>query len=467
MDKNFQYKGDWFLPDQPDTRFKGILSYDSAEGTTLELFGVFPLEFIDLPIILGVTTESKEVTLYKNFLHHRGGATLAVGKEVGQPMSLYTTNYILEGHHFKKEEDIRFDELKAEVFNLDEWVGYSGFKLPNDMMAKNNGMRWEYELPEQIDFSISDSLSGQFNFVANRPSRHVYMKEVSIRQRVQLRLCSKEPMTFLIALDNYFTFQNFLTLSLHQGTYPTSIWLYSNAIMDAFYDQPKRVQITLHFAIRKQSTIKIKDWPDMLFAYRLIQNDFTAIISKWYENRYELEPVYNLLFEQYYTTSAFNENAFLNMAQAAESFHARLTNHTRMLAADYDEMKKEILAAVNPKYHKWLEGQFAFGNSLTLHMRLDEMVDKYGNEVVNKAIGDKDEFIKAVKNSRNYYTHYSKSGKKKALQSVELYHLAQKVKALLVSALLEETGFSHGDVEKIMNEHRNYFIPFVLTKTTK
>jgi len=313
MDKNFKYKGDWFLPDQPEKRFKGILSYDSAEGASLELFGIFPTQLFDLPIILGITTDSKEVTLYKNFLRHSGGETLRTGKEVGQPMSLYTTNYILEGHHFEKEEDLRFDELKAEVFNLDEWVGYSGFKLPEDMMAQDNGLQLAYELPKQIDFPINDLLTGQFNFVANRPSRHIYMKEVAIKQRVQLRLSAKEPMDFLTALDNYFTFQNFLTLSLHQGTYPTNIWLYSNAILDEFYNPPKRVPITLHFAIRKQSAIKIVDWPDMLFPYRSFQKDFPAIISKWYKNRYELEPVNNLIFEQYYTTSASNQNAFLNL----------------------------------------------------------------------------------------------------------------------------------------------------------
>lgn len=137
----------------------------------------------------------------------------------------------------------------------------------------------------------------------------------------------------------------------------------------------------------------------------------------------------------------FNENTFLNLAQAAETFHARIHNHTKIPKQAFEKMKSEILKLTPLAYHEWLKDQFNFGNNLNLQTRLSELVDKYSNHILDEIIGDKDAFTKQVKHSRNYYTHYSPSGKKKALIGHELYILSEKLKALLVSAFLIEVGF--------------------------
>jgi len=105
-------------------------------------------------------------------------------------------------------------------------------------------------------------------------------------------------------------------------------------------------------------------------------------------------------------------------------------------------MKEEILNFSPSKYHSWLKDQFNFGNNLNLHKRLVEILDKYSNEILDVIISDKDEFVKQVKHSRNYYTHYSKDGKKKALKGSELFYLSEKLKLQLVCAFLMEIGFT-------------------------
>jgi hypothetical protein len=104
-------------------------------------------------------------------------------------------------------------------------------------------------------------------------------------------------------------------------------------------------------------------------------------------------------------------------------------------------MKEEILKLTPSKYHKWLKDQFNFGNNLNLHLRLKELTDKYNNDILDKIIPDKDVFVKQVKHSRNYYTHYSASSKKNALKGGELFYLSERLKILLVCAFLIEIGF--------------------------
>lgn len=184
----------------------------------------------------------------------------------------------------------------------------------------------------------------------------------------------------------------------------------------------------------------------MIFDYGRIKSDFPTLIKNWY-SKYELyEPAFDLVFEQFYNGNTFTVNTFLNLAQSAETFHARVHNHTRIPSEQYRKMKEEILKVVSEDYHSWLNDQFNFGNNLNLHTRLTELSEKYSNQILDKILGDKTQFVLKVKNSRNYYTHYSKESVKKALKGSELFYLSEKLKILLVCSFLIEIGFDRNNL---------------------
>jgi hypothetical protein len=99
-----------------------------------------------------------------------------------------------------------------------------------------------------------------------------------------------------------------------------------------------------------------------------------------------------------------------------------------------------------------LNDQFNFGNNLNLHSRLTELTEKYSNNILDKILGDKNQFVLNVKNSRNYYTHYSKDGVKKALKGSELFYLSERLKILLVCSFLEEVGFDKNNLSTFLND---------------
>ena len=58
----------------------------------------------------------------------------------------------------------------------------------------------------------------------------------------------------------------------------------------------------------------------------------------------------------------------------------------------------------------------------------EKLTEKYSNKILDKILGDKVQFVLNVKNSRNYYTHYSNDGEKKALKGGQLFLFIRKAK---------------------------------------
>ncbi len=54
-------------------------------------------------------------------------------------------------------------------------------------------------------------------------------------------------------------------------------------------------------------------------------------------------------------------------------------------------------------------------NKLNLDMRLRELVEQYSIPSVSNLIGDTEVFIRQVKNTRNYLTHFDPKGKKECI----------------------------------------------------
>lgn len=460
MVRQFEIKGEWFLPHSSDNRVHGNLKYHSTNAD-LELYGSlesyqFSPQLKDQDIILGISNESELVTLVGCIMTHFEGVKLVQGQESGKPTTIYSVIFTLVGIHAEKKEDLLFDTISSEIFNLGEWVGISGFKYPKFTPEefKARKITIEYLLPEPIEFKIDKITNGTLNFISNRPGMSYYQKKIEISQRVEFTAKTNTDKTIEQLLEYLFRFQNFLILALYKSTYPQGITLKGDKFQVEYTDGKKyRVNVKLYFSIfNYQENEKPKLDFDLIFDYKSIKDDFEQFIQNWFSKYELLEPAFNLLIEQFHRRNQFNVNTFLNLAQAAETFHARTNNHTRIPIDEYKKMKNKILKSTPSKYHPWLKEQFNFGNNLNLHRRLSEILDRYSNDILDVIISDKEEFVKQVKHSRNYYTHYSENGKKKALKGSELFYLSEKLKLQLVCAFLMEIGFTKEQLSKSLDK---------------
>lgn len=461
MTEKFKITGEWFIPTNTENRIHGILSFDPIEGTELELFGSllgdkFQPEFTNQEIILGITNNGEQITLYSCTMTKFEGSAVFAKVESGKPLTIYSVEYLLNGLHVKDSAELVFNQISSDIFNLGEWIGISGFDQINNFFidtSKKDITKIEYKLPENIEFQINNNTRGKFKFRVKQSDHTRYQKAVTVSQNVEFQVISDNEKSMSELLKELFIFQNFLSLALYKSTYPLSITLsgekhkkeYSNG---EFYQKA----IKLYLSSRNfKSNEKPRSDMEMIFSYWKIKSDFSAIINNWYSKYEKLEPAFDLVFEQFYNGNVFSINTFLNLAQSAETFHARIHNHTKIPREKYKEMKEDILKITPDKYHTWLTDQFKFGNNLNLHSRLTELVDKYSNNILDRIIGDKSIFVLNVKRSRNYYTHYSKDEQKKALKGAELYYLSEKLKILLVCSFLIEVGFDRDKLSKSLD----------------
>ena len=99
--EEFEYRGIWWLPANPDKKISGTLKFHPVEGTNLELIGSFK-EINDLnnfknqKIILGISS-GKSITLYQCY-----ESQFHVNMQ-GHFCSSFTVNVVFLGHHFEKD----------------------------------------------------------------------------------------------------------------------------------------------------------------------------------------------------------------------------------------------------------------------------------------------------------------------------------------------------------------------------
>lgn len=453
---SFEIKGEWFLPDNKEQRLFGILTFNPNLGIKLELNGDFKEANLlkgreeDFNIILGITSDNKKITLYRC-------SETSHSKNFGEnrivELTNYTALYMFKGIHAFCKEELMFNKISARIFNLDEWLGIFGlskYTMPSE--ENEYTIDINYKLPSKIKFDIDIATIGYFDFTINYPLMlGAFSRQLHLNQYAQIVFEFQKELNIFEILDYILDFQRFLTFAFYDATSIKAIKLASERYLDEYEpNKYARIPIEIFYKPDSNNSVELKNTMFMLFSYKNIQTEFPFIIKKWYANKKVLGACLDLVFDQLHN-KRFSENTFLNLAQAAETFHARLYNHTKMARADYKKMKDDILSISPPQYHDWLNNQFNFGNNLNLHNRLSELIDKYSNPIIDRMIPNKYLFMKQIKDSRNYYTHYSKTLEKKALKGRELNYLTKKLQILLVCAFLMESGVAQATLTQSLD----------------
>ncbi|CAD0007768.1 ApeA N-terminal domain 1-containing protein [Flavobacterium chungangense] len=460
-DQEIIFKGEWFLPNKIDNKVKGTLTYNSSKQySLLELFGSLYdyKDFNKIDFILGNTFDGYEITLHKCYIRNLRGVPKNPEQKLKminlsrQESSSYEVEYILEGAHIKKYDELSFNEIISEIFNLDEWLGVHGFSNIRPTFRQDDGFNisLNYNEPNPIEFKINEDLDGAFRFHTTTSTTSHFQKEYFIKQTTYLTLFSKASLSLLDCIQYLFKFQNFLITSIYKPINSSNLELMCDKVYNdirvsetEYIKAPKRVKLYYH-----QRNNNIKEIPrthfQMLFTYDDIKDKFPEIISNWFEKYKILNPTFNLIFYHFYRSEKIIDVFFLNLAQAAESFHYLLNiknKQSKILPkAEFERRRNKIKDSLNDDVlYDWVNLQLK--NDLILEMRLRELVGKYSLPSISQFIGDAEIFIKQVKHSRNYYTHFDPKGEKNALTGSDLVDLYLKLQRVLIASILIEIGF--------------------------
>ena len=117
-----------------------------------------------------------------------------------------------------------------------------------------------------------------------------------------------------------------------------------------------------------------------------------------------------------------------------------------------------IVNAIPTKYKDWVSEKLQYSNEPTLLNRLEMILEELPISLKSKLFHSEKDFVVSVKNTRNYYTHYSKHLKKSALIDSELFIATEKLKVVLVAFLLKEIEIlDEGFIKEFMKRGHNLF----------
>ncbi len=421
----FTCKGLWWLPEKPEERVSGILTYVPQEGAFLELIGSFTDSIANLTstfapeIVLGETNQG-HVTLHGCVQTQFSIGAISSGK--------FMVRDVLLGHHFSSEADIKFEKLDVRYSSLDEWIDRSGF----DKMALAENMRppWgkltiAYEFPASIEAALSADCSVSIRFKANPPMLRNPQKEAGIVQENYVGLTFASLRNLRECYETLFHLRNFLTLAISAPIYPLELQAHVE-------DDKGTIKI---FFEQRDMPEKLEPVPPfkMLLKFDDVSGKFDVFLKNWYSKKIALKAVYEQYFGLAYNPHMFADDRFLNMSRALEAYHKATIN----------------------------------SNRIHLRVRLSEIIDICWS-VASTFIRDKDTFLDTVIDTRNHLAHPGAKPKKNAVSGNALYFTAEQLRLLVEICLLLEAGSKIDEIKGLFakNDKHQQLIQLVLEETS-
>lgn len=444
MISEFERKGKWWLPDNPDHKLVGTLTYSPRDGGVLELTDGFAgFEELEakgwvLPprIILGVELDGSKITL----LHCALKASFIGGG--GYATCSFSAQVVCLGAHYATPQEMTFDGLSVYYSHLNEWADQSFFEVEKEGGLSRITHRRPKEVLAVIDDRIAVSI-GSLRLVSwdYSPPRGV---SVEYDANIGLELPHKASLAEYMRVSRII--QVFLALAVGEAVHPLRIT--STQRIQLADNRTAHLPLEIRYRLpRLPSELRRLSSSDMLFTLADIADRFDSVLNKWFENAVLLEPVYNLYIGTLSTPRMSEEPRFLSLTQAMESFHRRRCGGAYLSRDEYtpvcERLVESIPESVAEPHRDALKTRLFYGNEFSFRKRLEAIFDKH-QEVLGLIVEDSKSFVFEVKQTRNYLTHYDEDIKREGgvADGADLYLLGQKLASVLEICLLAELGFS-------------------------
>lgn len=457
--KDFTYSGVWWLPGRENVRVAGSLSFTVGTGLKLSLLGALqatsnPFEDVEHPLVLGVTQEGKAVTLYHcvqtnfNLSFNRSSPGFT-----SQTLNIEVA-YI--GAHFLDIGDLRFYKAEVKYNHLPEWVGVSGFHEEFQPSEESEALlKVTYSHPSVVSFTTSFgvvSFQHTLHTSNNRPMGISLTQDAYALMQLNAEMGLDQLWIAIIS-----PLQNLLSLATGEPNITAQVIMYSRT--SALAKQGRdAAEYPIEAVFASYFPELDNDEPiargQMLFSLMEIVHN-PDILATWLAVGSELDSVCNLFFSVQYHPRMYLEQRFLNMVQAAETYHRRRRNNHVLPKLEHRARIRRIVSAAPEAERAWLQEQLAYGNEPRLRDRLTDLIT-LTEPVMLPLVGDAHTFARSVTNTRNYLTHYDQRLKDKHASGEELYRLTQKLSVLVRACLLNDLGVTPTQAATMFQRNEEY-----------
>jgi len=474
MIETHEYRGHWWLPRDESKKLSGTLTVTRGSAT-LDVLGDFGYELLDssedtkvyspFPAsqlrILGLTTEGKRVTL----------ETCAVGPSSihshGIPTTTYRSRIALLGVWIAEGEEVSFDEIAIRLSELDTWTCVSGFsgsisvdEQPDTGRAIPTAFDIHFEPPPSVAIPLDGGDEARIDFGYSAPGWvGMGTTKVNFSQRASFVLRYAKPRNLEEVFTSASQARNFFSLAVGRPLTVLSVSGLRNDLLESDSQTRQSVELFWEIPYNPEPALRPRQPVEMLFTLPEVKPIISDLMRAWL-SRYELlGPVFNLYFGMLYQRDGYIDVRFLSYAQAIETYDSRRRSANDLPEEEHKRLVTAVLDATSdPQHRKWLRERISH-NRPTLRKRMRAVLEECP-EVRNKVIGpsekDVEEFISLFVASRNYYTHYSASGERRAAKGTALLVLVYQLRAIIEMSLLREIGFETQAIDEMFDRVQRY-----------
>ena len=358
----------------------------------------------------------------------------------GKSVFSYSAKYMIKGIGGKDAHQITFNKVVFQLSDTMEWGNISGYSVGENYALKQENEA-ESVLYQNDNFSIKYCVNSSMLPVVNMD---LLKENITLEQSGNVEISFNEEKCITDFEDVYKKIKRLIELSMLRTITLKKVTGWSK-------DNKRLIGKEEH------------EWPIEIISYDFfcdnLDEDIKSIRYKWicrpeliennsfeeYFQKYEiLEPVVELYLEILEARDMSPVRAFLNITQALETYHARFKANT---LEDFKKRIKDVILKNRPESCYKENTEFLMKGSkkyLTLQSRLADLLLAEFKIWFGTGDIDRLEFPRVIAKTRNYYTHYNESIKKKerVLTSKELVMYNKVLLYILEYYLLSELGFT-------------------------
>ncbi|HTJ70218.1 MAG TPA: HEPN domain-containing protein [Actinospica sp.] len=463
--ESFESEGFFWLPSAPDSRVIGRLVYNAAEGGTLTLFGslsgqsvMFSNQQPPSIMVHGVASK-EELTLLNCF---------SSGTQIEHPPGIMKETFhvgqVLTGAWFEDENDLVFDEFVVEFDQLSQWVGRTGLKLEADTRLPNDYstlLRWRvtYDvLPdEEVQLPDGRELRLAFSWSINGDR----VTSLALGQSTSLVLKYPECKPLEEVQTDLNGLQDLITLAMDAPALPNVVSLYRSDLTREL-GSGRQVPVRIGYGNPNSAEHVREKEPQGKHKVFFPFADLGGVeaIGRWIDVSRTYRPVLGALLTLRYSARLYQENRYLNVLNAAETFHRSKFPNAIEPPEVYKARKRKLVALVKATVGRqvsaWLGDQLAYGNEPRLRRRLEELAS-YAGAPFAELVGDVSTWAEVATATRNRMTH-NEDGLTPVHEPGDIYMIADSVYVLVMLCLLRECQVADQPLSKLSEANRMHFL---------
>lgn len=443
--------GLWWLPEKPENKIHGKLSFDVRNGATLGLDGALdenPDTGSYHEIILG-DSFGKRITLSGCVLRSFNSTLISGARKYTKSTFIVSVLYV--GCHFAKRGDIKFSEASVRFSQLEDWLGERLFQYEDT--ETQDGLTEHIirlTLPRTKEITLSKLKISIW---------HGYSETIGDWLKPKL----EASVGISIEVDNEADVNEFFQMMYDLSNFLSLVTGNSISILElkGSKKSPGGSE-TIDILYRKEALGKVFfSYPSFPIQYKDLSERLNVYLENWFGLVKDVEPTYDLYFGTIFNQNLFPNHEFLSLAQALESYLSRRFDNNIMPSELFEELKKNAMKAISQnasKYQQYLEPKVNYDmNRKSFRTKLKRFFETYG-DMLSCFLDDKDRFVQDVVDTRNYYTHYPQKLEGKAVKIEELPFLSEKLRLTLVTILLKETGIEERLIEQALKRYLQFRI---------